>query len=151
INPATPTQGLRSTTDFTVEGRFDLSIPGDPREAYGVSLVDRLQGGSGTPPDQPGDDLLQLVVRGGVDGVARLQFREVDFVNHAVTIIDAIELMPPAGADQIVLRLTHAAANVGVIHASFDYLSGGSVVGSQTFDAIGQIFGTEPSSPGNTS
>jgi len=105
-------------------------------------------GGSGTPPDQLGDDLIELVVRQGVDGLVRVQLRELDIVNDQVVNIGGIVLNPPAGADQILLRLTHSTTDVGALHASFDYLAGGVVVGSESLAQIGRIFGTE--TPGFT-
>ncbi|MEH2590705.1 beta strand repeat-containing protein [Bradyrhizobium sp. AZCC 1721] len=148
IDPANLAQGLKSDDDFTVEGRFDLILPDSSREAYGIRLSDRLQGGSGTPPDQRGDDAIELVVRRALNGVVIAQLLELDFAADTVTIIQSILLNPPPGADQIVLRLSHSTADVGAIQASFDYLAGGVVVGTQSFSEIGRIFGTE--TPGFT-
>ena len=50
IDPADPVGGLKINHDFTVEGRFDLILPDDNREAYGIRLTDRLVGGPGNPP-----------------------------------------------------------------------------------------------------
>ena len=58
-------------------------------------------------------------------------------------------LNPAAGDDQIVLRLTHQAANPGVITASFDLLDNGAVTSTVSLPGFGQIFGTE--TPGNPS
>ena len=143
IDPANLARGLKSDDDFVVEGVFDLIIPDSPRETYGIRLSDRLVGGNGTPPDQLGDDLIELVVRKGQDGLVRVQLRELDIVNDQVTNIQGILLTPPPGADQIRLRLTHSVTDVGALHASFDYLDGGFVVGSATFSQVGRIFGTE--------
>ena len=148
VDPGSPA-GLKTSQDFAVEARFDLTLPSDPREAYGIRLTDRLQGGPGTPPDRPGDDIIELVVRRGADGGLRVQLRELDFVADQVVNIGAVALAPPPGADQIVLRLTHSTADVGAAHASFDYLAGGVVVGSSSIAQVGRIFGTE--TPGNTS
>ncbi len=151
INPADLVAGLKNDDNFTVEGLFDLIIPDDFREVYGIRLTDRLVGGGGTPPDQLGDDLIELVVRMGQDGVVRVQLRELDMVNDQTTNIGGVALVPPPGADQIMLRLTHSTTNVGALVPSFDYLSGGVVIGSTTLPVIGRIFGTETDSPGNTS
>ena len=109
---------------------------------------DRLVGGSGTPPDQLGDDMIELVVRKAQDGVVRVQLREIDAVNDQTINIGAVTIAPPPGTDQILLRLTHSTTDVGALHASFDYLSGGLVVGSVSLAQIGRIFGTE--TPGFT-
>lgn len=139
IDPASPS-GLKSTTDFTVAALFDLVDPDSPRETYGVRLVDRLVGGPGTPPDQLGDNAIEVRVIKRTDGTAIVAFRHLDFVSDTSTLLQAITLAPPSGADQIRLNLAHAAASVGQVQASFEYLSGGVVVGTQAFSAIGQIF-----------
>jgi len=148
INPADLDRGLKSDDNFTVEGLFDLIIPDDFREVYGIRLNDRHVGGSGTPPDQLGDDLIELVVRKGQDGIVRVQLRELDIVNDQTINIGGVVLAPPPGADQIMLRLTHSTTNVGALVASFDYLDGGVAIGSTTLPVIGRIFGTE--TPGFT-
>jgi VCBS repeat-containing protein len=148
IDPADLVAGLKNDDDFTVEGLFDLVVPDSPREVYGIRLLDRLIGGPGTPPDQLGDDGIELVVRQGVDGILRVQLREIDWVNDQVVNIGGVVLSPPPGADQILLRLTHSTTDVGALHASFDYLAGGVVIGSESLAQIGRIFGTE--TPGFT-
>ena len=143
IDPTDLVAGLKNDDNFTVEGLFDLVIPDSPREVYGIRLTDRLIGGPGTPPDQLGDDGIELVVRQGVDGLVRVQLREIDFANDQVVNIGGVVLSPPPGADQILLRLTHSTTDVGALHASFDYLDGGVFIGSESLAQIGRIFGTE--------
>lgn len=142
INPNDLARGLKIDDDFVVEGRFDLVIPDATREYYGIRLSDRLIGGTGTPPDQPGDDVIELVVRQGADGINRIQLRELDFAADTVTNIQGAPLMPPQGADQVVLRLAHE-ANTGVLTASFDFLGGGVVLSTLTLLQTARIFGTE--------
>ena len=55
-----------------------------------MRLRDRLVGGDGTPPDQLGDDVIELMVVRGQDGVARVQLREKDFVADEVNHIQAM-------------------------------------------------------------
>jgi VCBS repeat-containing protein len=143
INPADLARGLKSDDNFIVEGLFDLIIPDSPREVYGIRLNDRLVGGNGTPPDQLGDDLIELVVRRGQDGLVRVQLRELDIANDQTINIGGVILNPPPGADQILLRMSHSVSNVGAIVPSFDFLSGGVAIGSATLPVIGRIFGTE--------
>ena len=147
IDPSSP-NGLKSSQDFTLSAVFDLILPDSPREAYGLHLTDRLVGGPGTPPDQAGDDVIELVVRQNLAGNVVVALREVDHVADVTTNIQSIVLNAPAGADQIRLNLTHDNGNLGVIVASFDYLDNGLVVGSQTFSQVGHIFGAE--TPGFT-
>lgn len=139
IDPASPA-GLKSSTDFTVSGVFDLVEPDSPRETYGIRLTDRLVGGPGTPPDQLGDNAIEVRVIARTNGTAVVAFRHLDFESDAVTLLQAVPLAAPPGADQIRINLVHAVANVGQVAASFEYLSGGAVVGSHTFTATGQIF-----------
>jgi VCBS repeat-containing protein len=143
IDPGNLAAGLKIDDDFAVEGLFDLIIPDDYRESYGIRLRDRLVGGPGMPPDQLGDDVIELMVLRSNDGILRVQLRERDFVADSVTFIESTGLNPPAGADQILLRLSHEAASPGAVTASFDYLAGGVVVGSHTFGNFGHIFGAE--------
>jgi VCBS repeat-containing protein len=147
IDPNDAVAGLKINHDFTAEGRFDLILPDDNREAYGIRLTDRLVGGPGTPPDQPGDDAIELVVRRGVDGIVRVQLIETDFANDERTIIQS-RMLNVGSNDQIVLRLEHDAAIPGAINASFDLITAGVVTSTVTFSEIGQIFGTE--TPGFT-
>jgi hypothetical protein len=138
-DPADLNRGLKIDDDFAIEGRFDLAIPDENGEAYGIRLSDRVADG---PNAQPGDDVMELVVRRGGDGTVRVQFRERDFDAGEVNNIQSM-VLNPAGADQIVLRLGHEAASPGVVTASFDLLSGGTVIDTVTFANTGQIFGTE--------
>lgn len=139
IDPASA-GGLKSSTDFTVAGVFDLVEPDSPRETYGIRLTDRLVGGPGTPPDQLGDNAIEVRVIERTNGTAIVALRHLDFVSDTATLLQAIALAPPPGADQIRLHLAHAVANVGQVQASFEYLSGGVVVGTEVFSATGQIF-----------
>jgi VCBS repeat-containing protein len=148
IDPANLAAGLKNDDNFTVTGVFDLILPDSPRETYGIRLTDRLIGGGGTPPDQQGDDMIELVVRMNQAGNLVVALREIDFVADVTTNIQSIALAPPVGADQIRLNLTHSTANTGALVASFEYLAGGVAVGTQTFSQIGRIFGTE--TPGFT-
>ena len=148
IDPADLAAGLKNDDNFTLSAVFDLILPDSPREAYGIHLTDRLIGGMGNPPDQPGDDVIELVVRMNLSGNVVVALREIDHVADVTTNIQSILLNPPPGADQIRLNLTHSTTNVGAVVASFDYLSGGVPVGTQTFSQIGRIFGTE--TPGFT-
>ena len=141
-NPPNIDSGLKIDDDFTVDGRFDLTILDENGEGYGIRLSDR-----GGPDNQLGDDVMELMVLRTSNGDLRVIFRERDFVAGEVNNIQST-LLDPTGADQIVLRLDHQAANPGVVTASFDLLSGGTVIDTVTFGNTGQIFGTE--TPGTT-
>lgn len=117
INPAS-TRGLRSGSSFTVDGLFDLVLPTEIRAGFGIRLSDRLVGGSGTPPDQPGDDTIELTVRRQPDGNVYVVLRELDFAADTVTTYQQF-LLAPGGYDQINLRLEHSAADNGALLASY--------------------------------
>ncbi len=133
-------EGLKSSTDFTVSGVFDLVLPDSLRENYGIRLTDRHVGGNGTPPDQLGDNVVEVRVHERTDGVVVVRLAKVDFVHDTNTTLQAIVLAPPSGADQIRLNLAHSTANTGKVTVSFDYLHGGTIVETQNFTAAGQIF-----------
>ncbi|MGH1351091.1 MAG: VCBS domain-containing protein, partial [Methyloligellaceae bacterium] len=143
-DPADLNRGLKYDDDFTLDARFDLTAPDENREAYGIRLSDRMS----SNPAQQGDDVMELVVVRGSDGILRVRFSERDFTTGENNIIDAA-LLDTTGADQIVLRLDHSAATPGVVTASFDLLNAGSVINTVTLTNTGQIFGTE--TPGDTS
>jgi len=139
-NPADLNSGLKIDDDFSVAAVFDLTIPDENGEAYGVRLTDRVNSGSNS---QPGDDVMELVVRRGFDGAVRIQFRERDFDAPEINNIESVLLNAPAGADQISLLLNHEASSPGIVSASLDFLANGVVVGSHDFSSTGEIFGTE--------
>lgn len=148
IDPSTLDRGLRVNDDFRVEARFDLAEPSVRGEVYGIRLTDRFIGnrGANQPSDNPGDDIIELVVRRAQDdGLLRVQLREIDNVANTVTNIASRSYVPPVGATQIVLRLLHDADTPGRVTAAFDYLNAdGAVVGStQTIPGQAQIFGRE--------
>lgn len=78
IDPSS-TLGLRQAVSFSISSVFDLILPDSPRELYGIRATDRHLGGNGTPPDQLGDDTIELVVRQTVAGQDVVALREVNF------------------------------------------------------------------------
>lgn len=142
IDPSNTTNGLKLTNSFVVTGVFDLILPDSNREEFGIRLTDRLTGGTGVPPDQPGNNVVGLVVRQGTDGVDYIMLRNNNNVTGVNTILAQIPLDAPAGADQIQLRLQHS-TNATVVTAAFDYLQGGAVIGSQFFSVTPSIFNGE--------
>jgi VCBS repeat-containing protein len=130
--------GLKIDDSFTVEGLFDLVLPDEELESFGVRLI-----------DFNGSDTVDVRLRRDEDGVLRVVMREVDVPTNTITILDSVALEPLAGENQIVLRLTHNAATPGVIDASFDLIGAGL---ARHFDfapgALGRIFGS--GTPGDT-
>src|SRR6185295_9724501 len=128
--------GLKIDDDFTVLGRFDLVIP-ETLEAYGVRVA-----------DVQNNDTVDLRLRMGTDGILSVVLRDVDAPAGVQTTLGSVALPALDGENQIALRLTHAAADPGTIHASFDLLRDGVFSRSFTLDEVGHIFGT--GTPGNT-
>jgi VCBS repeat-containing protein len=134
---ADPSLGLKINSTFDVVGVFDLILPDNAGEGYGIRLTDRLVGGGGNPPDQPGNNVLELAVRESQTGVDRVLLRNIDFANDVTTNLGSIPLNLAFGADQIRLHLSHSGSDGQTVHASFDYLLNGNVIATQTFDSIG--------------
>jgi hypothetical protein len=104
IDPANLTQGLKSNSSFSVEARFLLSsLPDAPREAFTLALSDRIIGGTGTPPDQPGDDVVELRVVQLSSGVLAVRLVDRNFATDQATTLETINLNAPAVADEIAL------------------------------------------------
>ena len=138
VDPNDLTRGLKSDDSFSVEGTFDLVLPGDG-QAYGIGLTDTAIGV--LPPDQLGEDNLALLVRRGAGGELLVQFNQLDTVADTSTTLAERVFVPLAGQNQITLRLVHDVANLGVVRAEFDLLGAGD---PQTFGLshTGHIFGT---------
>ena len=71
-----------------------------------------------------------------------VSLRDLDFQHGTTTNIQSLALNAPAGADQILLHLNHQ-ANATTVTASFSYLQGGTVIGTQTFTSTAPIFNNE--------
>ena len=126
--------GLKSNADFDVAARFDLTLPQDPREGYGIQLVDSV--GDETPGVHDNDIVALQVRRSEVPGgPVEVVLIHIDRQGEGdFTILERIPLDPPEGADQIVLHLTHDASESGVIHASFEFYSEGEPIPGSTVE-----------------
>jgi VCBS repeat-containing protein len=146
IDPNDLTRGLKIDDDFTVTARYDLALPALDGQSYGVSLTDNVSGS--LPYDQHGDDVITVEVA-RVGGELRIQLLDRDVAADRTTVLQSMLLTPLAGEDQIVLRLTHDAANAGVVEASFDVLAGGAFSRSVSFTETAHIFGTDTAGTGD--
>ncbi len=124
-DPVNGTKGLKSNSDFTTEARFDLIMPEDSGDVYGVRLTDQ----NSTAPNN--DSSVDLVVLRDATGV-HVQFRQINLSTSTNTAIQTVDLAPGAG-DQIVLRLNYdhnsfvSTTAGGSVTASFDLMSNGVV------------------------
>ena len=143
--------GLHQADDFTVSAEFDLTLPNDIGEGYGIRLSDKQSNTLiGNPSN--GDDVLELSVRKGNNGVVAVQFRDLDFVAGTSTNLQSIgfNTFALANATNIVLHLTHA-ANSTAVTASYELLElewGGSPVLRLQFQRGGHDFQRRNLDPG---
>ena len=153
VDANTSGQGLKIGTQFTVSSVFDLIVPDSPREAYGVRLTDRLtnpvtNADNTVTSAQQGDDTFELVVRETPGGQSVVSLRQLNFDADVTTNLQNLALNAPVGADQIILTFNHN-PNDSFATASFQYVNHNNptvILGSQSFTAIAQIFGTAPGS-----
>jgi Ca2+-binding RTX toxin-like protein len=131
---------LKSEHDLVVEGVFDTYVPA-AQTYYGVRLTDQTNA-------VDGDDAITVAVWTGTDGITRVVLIETDFVAGEFNILSST-VVDFGTNDQIRLRLSHDDDNLGVITASYDLLTAGTVTFSDTLAEVAQIFGTE--TPGDTS
>ena len=82
------TLGLKSDDDFEVVGRFDLSLPEDPGENYGIRLHDGADS----------NDIIRLEVRRSTDpgNPVQVALTRLDLSANTFTIDETITLSPPA-------------------------------------------------------
>jgi VCBS repeat-containing protein len=141
-NLTTPTtSGLRLATSFSVTGVFDLVISDSPREEYGIRLTDRLVGGSGTPPNQAGDDTVALTNRKqGRRCRCPAQERQLRGRHHHAFPTDRVGAAERSGPDQSAPQPRGKRFRVT---ASFDYMHLGSVIDTQSFTTTAPIFNNE--------
>ena len=130
IDPANLVLGLKNDDTFSVRGLFDLAVPSQNLEFYGVRLTDVTLA--------PGNDLLHVGVRRGSDGIDRVQFFRLDQVANSFTLFGS-SLLDPAH-DQILLDLTRASALSDAITASFAFVDGGVAGPFTTFGTSADIF-----------
>ena len=114
--------GLMTGDTFKVEAIFDLTLPVEPLARYGVQFSDRftLAAPNNDPPMSAGDDVLELSVQRGTDGIMRVRYRQRDFTTLTLTTIAEVVLTPEPGDDHILLRLERASLASNDITASFD-------------------------------
>jgi hypothetical protein len=112
------TAGLRSADNLLVTGLFDLGLPSTPGQAYGIRFTDGPTGN---------DHAVLWVVRTLADNLA-IQFRKSDFAAHTSALIAGTLLS--TGHDQIALYLSHPAGDAHLVSAGYQYVDGGSGIGS---------------------
>jgi hypothetical protein len=129
IDPTNLVSGLKIDDTFSVQGLFDLSVPTENLEFYGIRLTD---GTAATVPN----DIVQLGVRRGTDGVDRLEFARLG--PGTIEFFGNLVLDP--SHDQILFDLTRASTGNNAITGSFAYVDGGVVGPFATYVATADIF-----------
>jgi hypothetical protein len=129
IDPLNLDLGLKIDDTFSVQGLFDLSVPTENIELYGIRLLD----GTAT---NVANDIVSLGVRRGTDGVDRLEFAR--FGPGIAEIFGNLVLDP--NHDQILFDLTRASTGNNAITGSFAYVDGGVVGPFTTYGTTADIF-----------
>ena len=93
--------GLKSDDTFKVEARFDLVLPDEALETYGLRLSD-------VSPLGGGDDFVDVMVRKLADGSLAVLLREAMVVGQPPVMLATIPLAAAEDDNQIILRLEHA-------------------------------------------
>jgi hypothetical protein len=106
-----PDLGLKTDDTFAVTGIFDLIVPSQNYETYGVRLNDWA-------PPYAGNDFISILVLRTND-TNQIALRRQDFINQTVTILETAAL--DTGHDQIALRLERKDSGSNAITASWAY------------------------------
>jgi VCBS repeat-containing protein/autotransporter passenger strand-loop-strand repeat protein len=138
-----PNIGLKSGESFTLSGVFALISPTDPHNVYGIEFTDGGGNQTGGTVSGTGDghDQVRLDVERSAAGVV-----EVNLIQKDATVTGASDtlqsiVLNAGSATQIELQLTNnSGTQNGQVSASFELLSGGTVLSKTSFTATGQIF-----------
>jgi len=137
--------GLRSNLTLAAEGLFDVNLPTENRESYGVYFTDNVGG-------MIGNDQLEIRLVRNQSGQLTIQFQRVDWVTQMATGIEGIGLLAAVGGgsalddttnDQLLLRLDKLSADSNLITASYEYIDDGMSLGLVSFDSTASIFDGE--------
>ena len=133
-DPNEPTLGLKDNTTFAVNGLFDLALPTDGNETYGIRLTDR-------DGAQPGTQAVELAVV-NIGGSIEVKLREIDFATGTSQSLGSPIVVNPDGHNEIQLTLTHDATNDHEVVGSFQLADNGVLAAGteQTFGTHGEIF-----------
>jgi hypothetical protein len=123
--------GLKIVDTFSVRGLFDLSAPTQNIAFYGIRFTDVT---ATTTPN----DLVQLGVRRGTDGVDR-----VEFSKSSPGSLIILNLPLDLGHNQILFELTRGSTSNSAITASFAYVDGGVAGPFTPFGSSFDIFNGE--------
>jgi hypothetical protein len=106
---------------FSVYGLFDLTLPPNAGDNYGIQILDSGPGLTAT--EELGIQLFR-----NPDLSLSIRSFQQDFVGNAISILDEDLLMIPAGADQIEFRLQRATLNSDLVTAAYRFWDDGSPI-----------------------
>jgi hypothetical protein len=121
-NTSQSAQGLiQAFHTFSVYGLFDITLPPDLVDGYGIQIQDN-------GPALTATEELAMQVFRRPDGSVVIRSLRQNFAGGGVTILDDDPLVVPAGADQIELRLERASTGSDLVTGAYRFWDGGSPV-----------------------
>lgn len=118
-----PNRGLPYSRSFAATLRLSLAAMPDEGHSFGFRFTDNHSNNN---------DVIEIFVAGGAAGDS-IVFREQNFVTGTVSLLGSAALTPPAGADSLVLVLSHSAPNTPAIFGSYGYADAlGAGIGNLT-------------------
>lgn len=124
IDPNLPSAGLPRSRSFAAALRLSLTSMPNAGESVGFRLSDGFSNNN--------NNVIELFVAEGALGDT-IVFRTQDFVNGQITLHNTAPLLAPAGADTLVLVLSHPTANTDQIYGVYGYAdAGGALMGDLT-------------------
>ena len=127
IDPTNPDAGLKSDDTLQLTGIFSLTTPsGLSNPQYSVRFNDNSGAGA--------HQLLQLQVRfNTAAGLPEIRYILQDFDANTIAVLGSDPFAPPAGADEILLRITRPDTTNDEFFGSYSYVTGGVAGPAHTF------------------
>ncbi len=123
---------LRKNQNFSAEGIFDLIVPDETLESYGIAVAD------GSSPNLAQRNALIALYR-DTDNVLKVTLAEDNATLRQRITRGTVNIVPGAGDDQIRFRLDHVAGQ-NVVTASYELLDNGVVTASVTIPGTARLF-----------
>jgi hypothetical protein len=117
VDPQTQAGLKKAFHTFSVFGLFDLTIPPNRGDGYGIAVNDGGPSGA--------TESIDFFVRREENNNVVIRLQEQDFLNSVVNTLELDSLVIPEGADQIELRLQRADLETGLLTASYRFWDGG--------------------------
>jgi hypothetical protein len=119
-NTAQSVQGLiQAFHTFSVYGLFDLTLPPNPTDGYGIQIQDN-------GPALNATEELGIQLRRNADSTLSIRSIQQNFAGGVLTVLDDDPLVIPAGADQIEFRLQRATLGSDLVTAAYRFWDNGA-------------------------